>query len=45
MLLKRELTRKIRLELKQAIEQELAMHSLTLADPVVRERVETMFGS
>ncbi len=43
-LLKKHLTQEIRERLPSIIEQELAMHQLTFAQPAVKERVEQLFG-
>lgn len=43
-LLKAHLTQRIQAELPAIIEQELAMHALSFAQPEVRERIETLFG-
>jgi polyketide biosynthesis enoyl-CoA hydratase PksI len=43
-LLKTHLTRTIRAELPAIIEQELAMHEISFAQPEVRIRIETLFG-
>jgi 4-carboxy-3-alkylbut-2-enoyl-[acp] decarboxylase len=43
-LLKAHLTRSIKTELPAIIEQELAMHEVSFAQPEVRERIETLFG-
>ena len=43
-LLKAHLTQQIKAELPAIIEQELAMHEISFAQPEVRERIETLFG-
>lgn len=43
-LLKAHLTQRIKAELPAIIEQELAMHTVSFAQPEVRERIETLFG-
>jgi polyketide biosynthesis enoyl-CoA hydratase PksI len=43
-LLKAHLTQRIKAELPAIIEQELAMHAVSFAQPEVRERIETLFG-
>jgi len=43
-LLKANLTQRIKTELPTHIEQELAMHKVSFAQPEVRERIETLFG-
>jgi len=43
-LLKAHLTRRIKTELPTIIEQELAMHEVSFAQPEVKERIETLFG-
>lgn len=43
-LLKAHLTQRIKAELPAIIEEELAMHKVSFAQPEVRERIETLFG-
>jgi len=43
--LKRRLTESIRAELPAAVAQEVAMHKITFAQPEVRRRIETLFGT
>ncbi|MCB0209724.1 MAG: enoyl-CoA hydratase/isomerase family protein [Anaerolineae bacterium] len=43
-LLKAHLTQSIKAELPAIIEQELAMHEVSFAQPEVRNRIETLFG-
>ncbi len=43
-ILKQHLTQKIKQELPQIIEQELAMHRITFSVPEVKERIEALFG-
>lgn len=43
-LLKAHLTQQIKRELPAYIEQELAMHAISFAQPEVKERIETLFG-
>ncbi|MCX6048539.1 MAG: polyketide synthase [Chloroflexi bacterium] len=43
-LLKAHLTQRIKSELPSFIEQELAMHAVSFAQPEVKERIETLFG-
>lgn len=43
-LLKAQLTQRIKTELPAVIEQELAMHKISFAQPEVKERIETLFG-
>lgn len=43
-LLKAHLTQVIKAELPTIIEQELAMHEVSFAQPEVREKIETLFG-
>ncbi|MCP4995665.1 MAG: enoyl-CoA hydratase, partial [Gammaproteobacteria bacterium] len=44
-LLKAHLTQTIKAELPAIIEQELAMHEVSFAQPEVRDRIETLFGA
>ncbi|MCB0191364.1 MAG: enoyl-CoA hydratase/isomerase family protein [Anaerolineae bacterium] len=43
-LLKAHLTQSIKAKLPAIIEQELAMHEISFAQPEVRDRIETLFG-
>ena len=43
--LKKRLARPVREALPRVVEQELAMHKVTFAQPEVRERIETLFGN
>ncbi len=42
--LKQHLTRKVRMELPDAIAKEIEMHDLTFTQPEVLQRIETLFG-
>jgi len=44
-MLKTHLVRGMREELTKVVEQELAMHAVTFAQPEVRERIRTLFGN
>jgi polyketide biosynthesis enoyl-CoA hydratase PksI len=43
--LKQHLTQSIKQKLPKIIEQELAMHKITFAQPEVKERIESLFGN